>query len=124
MLNFVFKVLSILGMWLPNNYEKSYSKKIVYKIYQLILSIIFLSNLSFMMYFLFKQLTSVNSKFDDYFEELFMLPIQFIGYFKFIFTTLRRKKIIKLTDYFLQVEFKPLNEFEVDQVKKYAFFMK
>ena len=123
-LKFVFKYLSVLGMWSPNSYDNSKSKKILYKIYQLIISIIYLSMLSFLMYFLFKQLTRQNSKFVDYFEELFLLPVQLITYLKFAFVTVRRQKIIKLADYFLQVEFKPLNEFEVDQVKKYAFFMK
>ena len=123
-LKFAFKYLTILGMWLPIKYENSSKQKILYLIYQLILSLIYLSMLSFMFIFLFKQLTSKSSKFDDYFEELFVFPIQLIAYLKFTFTIVRRQKIIKLADYFLQGEFKPLNKFEEAQEKKYELFMK
>ena len=123
-LKFVFKFSAMLGMWLPVEFSNSFKKKILYVIYQFTCSLIYLSMLSFTMYFLFKQLTSKNSEFDNYYEDLFLSPVQLMSYLKFIFVIVKRNKIIKLADYFLQDEFKPLNKFEENQEKKYELIIK
>ena len=117
----VFKYLIIKGMWLPD--KVSNTQKIFYKIYQFLLGLIYSSMLLFIIIFLFKKIKSKNNL-DDYFQQLFTLPIQLLVFLKFIFTVFKRNSILQLANYFIKDEFKPRDEYEKKQEEKYEFYIK
>lgn len=79
--------------------------------------------LSFKIIFITKKIAS-NSRFDEYSEALFLVPLEILIYLKFMFISVKRNQLIKLSKYFLEDEFKPFNKFENDQMKKHELFVR